>query len=365
MVSIFRRGKKLYLQFMVGGKPKQKSTGLDDTKANRQLVKKHLIPKLEAKIISGELEAELKAKETPKAFRYYAEKYLLLKEQLKTYDELSKQVDKLIEVFDKDIDAITRGEIKEWSAFALRDKTPKTVRKYLNLLGSIFDTAIEYGVIKDNPARKIKLPVHIEKHKEPFSSDEVELLLSTASGWFRNYLAIAFFTGMRPGEIIALTKDDVNLKRRTINVSKARRYGKTTTPKTVYSIREVPILDALVPYLMDQIENSSYYLFTNSKGDQFWDAKKLHPYWKEVIEQSGLMYREMYATRHTFITAMLKSGYVSVMELAQIVGHKNSTEIMNNYARFISGEHLKISKQIDPFNCKSTDSGSLIPIVKG
>ncbi len=356
VVSIFRRGSKLYLQYTVAGKRRQKSTGLDDTPANRRILKTQVIPKLEAKIVSGELEAEIKAKETPKAFRYYAEKYLFLKESLKTYDELSQQVDKLIAVFDKDIDKIKRGEIKEWVALELRRIKPKTLRKYINVLAAIFDVAIEYEVIKDNSAKNIRLPTHIAKQKEPFSPREVAILLDAADGWFRNYLAIAFYTGMRPGEIIALTKDDVNIKRRIINVSKARRYGKTSTPKTLYSIREVPIFDVLVPYLEEQLSQCGHYLFTNSRGDPLWDAKKLHPYWNNLLERTGLMYRELYSTRHTFITAMLKSGQISVMELAQIVGHKNSTEIMQNYARFISGEHLKISKKLDPFACKSTDT---------
>ena len=45
---------------------------------------------------------------------------------------------------------------------------------------------------------------------------------------------------------------------------------------------------------------------------------------------------------------MLKSGELSVLEIAQIVGHTNSKMILENYARFIKGEHMKIRRSFNP-----------------
>jgi len=365
MVSVFKRGNKLYLQFTVAGKKRQKSTGLEDTPANRRMIRTKIIPKLQAKIASGELEAEMARKEVVKDFTYYAKSYLLTKENLKTYTELSNQVDKVVAAFrDKPIDRITRADVKEWVAIMLRSKTPKTARKYINILGGIMVAAIDAGAIKDNPAKEIRLPTHYAKEKLPFSADEVARLLAIADGWFRNLLALLFYTGMRPGEALALTTDDVNLLAKTISISKNMRRGIVTTPKTRYSIRTVPILEALEPYILDQLRtvDGGGPLFPNQRGEHFWDAKKMHPYWHDVIKRSGLRYRDMYNTRHTFITAMLKSGQISVLELAQIVGHKNSTEIMQNYARFIEGEHLKISKKLNPFADTLADSDAQAPM---
>lgn len=67
------------------------------------------------------------------------------------------------------------------------------------------------------------------------------------------------------------------------------------------------------------------------------------------MSELDISYRKVYNTRHTFITAMLKSGALSVLEIAQIVGHTNSKMILENYARFIKGEHLKIRSSFNPF----------------
>jgi hypothetical protein len=59
---------------------------------------------------------------------------------------------------------------------------------------------------------------------------------------------------------------------------------------------------------------------------------------------------------------MLKSGYISASEIAQILGHTSSKTMFDHYAKFIKGEQLKINRNIDIFSEKnkitdnSTDS---------
>ena len=70
MVSIYRRGNRLYLQYPVAvgsSKRMQRSTGLTDTPANRKLLRQKVIPALEAKIASGTLLAEIEKKKARKS----------------------------------------------------------------------------------------------------------------------------------------------------------------------------------------------------------------------------------------------------------------------------------------------------------
>jgi integrase len=54
---------------------------------------------------------------------------------------------------------------------------------------------------------------------------------------------------------------------------------------------------------------------------------------------------------------MLKSEKLSVLEIAQIVGHTNSKMIIENYARYIKGEHLKISSSFNPLQINGDSRG--------
>lgn len=59
----------------------------------------------------------------------------------------------------------------------------------------------------------------------PLLPHEVKLILETAQGWFKNYLALGFMTGMRVGEIVALKWKNVNLEHREIYVCASKAKG--------------------------------------------------------------------------------------------------------------------------------------------
>ena len=358
-ISIFNRKGRLYLQFFINGKMKQKSTKLPDTKENRKLIQLEVIPKLHKAIING----EYGKKENPiKKFEWYAKKYLYSKEHLKTYWELHNIINnQLLPIFgDIKIDEISRSMIKEWCDKKLQTITPQRVRTLLNHLISIIDIAIDYEHIITNPGKNIKLPEKktIRKMK-PFSKDEVFTLLEHSEGWFKNFLAVAFYTGMRTGEIIALTWNDINFEEKYINVNKRIKKGEIGTPKTKASIRKVPILDDLIPYLKNQIQTSkNINVFINpNTNKRFYDTKHLTPYWKRLLDKVKFEYRVIYNTRHTFATNMLRAG-IPILDLAQIMGHSNIEEIMRTYAKYLPEEHLKINRKINPFTDNITDNSN-------
>lgn len=129
-----------------------------------------------------------------------------------------------------------------------------------------------------------------------------------------------------------------------------------TAPKTIGSIRDIPMFEAVKPYLKEQMKRSqSLYLFDNDKK-HINDISYFRRQWRTLIKNSGIPYRKIYNTRHTFITAMLNSGQVKIMELAAIVGHTSPRMIMSNYAGFIQDNHLKIDTNINLFEIKAGDT---------
>ena len=360
MITFFNRKGKLYVQFKANGKQYQRSTRLNDTPKNRILVQKEVIPKLQHKILSGEF-----AKQTAKIYKFseYALKYKISKEHLKTYRHLRGIVDnKLLPIFgNKEINKISRGEIKEFTDNLLLDLTPKRTRMILNTLKAIFDIALDYEHIQINPAANIKLPKHKAMQMQPFTPNEVRILLNHSNGWFQNMIALAFYTGMRQGEMIALTINDIDLESMTINIDKRIAQGEINTPKTESSIRKVPIFKALVPYLQNQLElckkEMCFSLFFNpNTKENFYDSKKLSKYWYNLLDKCGFEHRRFYNTRHSFVTNMIRSGAVSILDVSQMVGHKTIEETISTYTKFFPEEHLRISRNLDPFTDTTTDT---------
>lgn len=341
MATIRERNGILYLDYYINSKRIKRTTGLQDTKANRKKLEQEIIPRLMEKIYMNDLR-----KPEKKKFSYYHQKFVNLHRNDKSFHSRMHVYNKVNEFFGNIfVTEIKTLMVKEYLAsLNIRNSTKKD---YLGCIRGTLDIALDDEAIERNVAfgirfkREEKAPIHV------FSLDEVTSLLKNSEGMFHNYLGIALNTGMRSGEILGLMHSDILDDR--ITVKRSVSNNRITTPKTLGSVRDIPIFESLRPFLENQQKLSkSLYLFEHN-GVFIKDASFFKRRWHQLIEECGLEYRKLYSTRHTFITAMLNSEKFKIMEIAAIVGHSSPEMIMKNYAGFIKDNHLKIDTSIDLF----------------
>ncbi len=333
--------KRLYIRYFVNGQERTKSTKLEDTPKNRAFLKSEVLPILKERIANGYYERD------KLTVLHYAKVYLTGKEHLKTYFEIQSRVDKILKTFgDREVADIKVYELREWIGSI--KLSPKTLRSYVTDFRGIFELAFQDELIDVNPFDKIRLPKHEKGEIQRFSDEDMLKVLQKAPLELKNYFGIAFFTGMRSGEIIALTISDINFEKRYINVTKSISKGVIGTPKTKASIRKVPILDDCYPYLKSQVElaikKGSLYLFSKKDKRPYRDISSLNA--KRFLRHIGVQNR-VYDTRHTFISKMLNSGKVKLLELAQMVGHTNPQMILTVYSKYIQSEAVSIDLNIE------------------
>lgn len=283
---------------------------------------------------------------TSKKFSYFYEKYLKLHEQDKSFHNRIYTYRKVYEYFkDFDVHKITRWMIKEYLAsLQIKDRAKKD---YLGCLKGVIDIAMDAEIVNKNVAADITFKASEKEPIHPFSHHEVLLLLQKAEGMLKNYLGIAFYTGMRSGEILGLMHGDILTDRITIKRSISK--GRLTTPKTLGSIRDIPMFETVRPFIESQKKLSkSLYLFDYNR-EFLRDVSFFKRRWQQLIQECGIEYRKLYSTRHTFITAMLNSEKYKIMDIAAIVGHTSAEMIIKNYAGFIRDSHLKVDTNIDLF----------------
>jgi len=345
MANIYEINGKLYLNYRLNGKRIRKATGLLDTKENRKRLLKDVIPALEYKIKMGDY-----IKPDDKKFSYYFQKFLMQHEQDKSYHIRIYVYKKVNSVFGNyNVSSIKRQNIKEYLN-SINGKNA-TKREYLKCLKGVLEIALDDEVVKKNVAENITFKKEAKSPVEVFNSKEVELLISNAEGMLKNFLAISFYTGMRSGEVLGLMHQDILEDRICVRRSISR--GRVTTPKTIGSIRDIPMFDKVRPYITAQKKMSkSLYLF-DYNGSFIKDVTNFKLKWKRLIKTCEIDYRKIYATRHSFITAMLDSGKFKIMEIAAIVGHTSPQMIMTNYTGFIKDEHLKIDTNFELFDTKN------------
>jgi len=286
-------------------------------------------------------------------FNHYSSLYIEFKKhELKdsTFDKYSKIVENRIDpVFgERDIKEIRPSDIKKW-LYSIDDVGAKSKRHYLGVLSGIFQEALYDEFIDRNPVRLVKLPKYEKPSIDPFTADEVlRIMNSCEDNNFKYYVAIAFYTGMRSGEIIGLKKLDIDFDNRIINVTRSRNQYGETTPKTKYSIREIPIIDLLYPYLIEIYnQNDHEYLFVTQYNKPYIDTQVFHNhYWPPLLEKLNIPHRRLYNTRHTFATNMLYKNLVTPIQLAQLLGHANTEMVYNVYVNYIEQNYSNFKRSI-------------------
>lgn len=245
------------------------------------------------------------------------------------------------------IDHINPLIIRDW--FLESNLAAKTLRTHRILLDFALDLAVQDGLIDKNPSTSLRLEHILPKTRlvstykpDPLNKAEIVSMINAASEWFRPMITVWFFTGMRPGELIALTWDDINFDDQYIDINKSHVLGNTQTPKTDNSVRLIDMLPPVYEALKEQkkktflIGGEKGHVFRFEKSKKcFKDHRNLTRYvWKPTISRAGIRYRNQYQARHTFASQMLTEGN-DPWWLAQQLGHKGVEMINRVYGQWI------------------------------
>jgi integrase len=180
--------------------------------------------------------------------------------------------------------------------------------------------------------------LRIEKTEiKPLSMEEVRLFLEKVDIHFKDYFEVAFFTGMRPSEQIALKWDNIDFNRIKINVVDARVMGEESAPKTVASRRSIDMLPPVKEALERQSEKTflkSPYVFLSKEGNIVDIGNIRKRTWYPTLKEAGLRRRTMYEARHTFATLMLSAGE-NPNWIARMMGHTSVEMLFKKYNSYI------------------------------
>lgn len=336
MASIYTYRNILHMNVRVDGKQYRKSTGLPNTKTNKQQVIKEILPQFIESVQDPTKEVNLS---------YYIDKFLQEKQHIAkeiSYKRYKAITDNWIRVQygSKSLSSIKPSVIKKFvnTQYDL-GKSAKTIDLYLTIFGGILQEAVYDGVIDSNPVRSLKRKKKTKPTIQPFSPSEVKLLLSYSSGWFRNYIGIASHLGLRSGELIGLKWADITETH--ITIQRTRDHGIDTEPKTISSQRELPLFHSVKEFIENQrtITGEQEYLFISYRKQPFANTGSIcQHHWYPLLDQLNLPRRRLYELRHTFATNMLNSGHFKVTEIAHLMGHTTTEYLFNVYSKYIESE---------------------------
>lgn len=195
----------------------------------------------------------------------------------------------------------------------IKNKTKQNVLDYLR-------GVLDYADVSPNPCEKVSFAREQKEKIFRYLPAERDRLLDKLEGQCRVYFTIFFATGMRTGEILALTWDDWNGECFHVNKAMARR--KLTTTKTNVW-RDVYVPTWARPTINEHFTRfRGGYILQQEENPGFphLDARTLNKYWKKAHKELGLPYRRAYVCRHTRAAELLSTG-VNPAEAAKQLGH--------------------------------------------
>lgn len=242
------------------------------------------------------------------------------------------------------LDDITSVVIRKWQNKLLKEINPKTQKPYSqtyiktinNQLVAIFNYAVKYHSLKNNPCHLAgSIGKKNAEEMEIWTLEEFQKFIDTVKHKYISYVGfiVLFWTGMRIGELLALTKKDVDLERKTITINKSyqRLKGKDviTPPKTPKSKREIIISDFIVELLKEYISK----LYEPHSSTRIFPCTK-HQFEHDIVtysQKAGVKRIRIHDLRHSHASYLINHN-VNILAISQRLGHEKIETTLNIYS---------------------------------
>ena len=254
------------------------------------------------------------------------------------------------------------GSLIEAEYMNSKDNGSKLSCSTLNSIKNVLTQILHFGQSSvEITINKNMLQSFEYNDKEPvFSKDEQQKLQSYLLKDIDGYklgIYVCMLTGLRLGEICALRIENIDLAKRTIKVTQTAQRIKSTeatsktqlivsSPKTVNSIRTIPICDVLYSVLNVHMSNTTYLV----NGYEIMEPRTYQYFFCKVLDVLSIEKKNFHSLRHTFATNCIDSG-MDPKCLSEILGHSDVKTTWNRYV------HPSLEQKIKQINSFAQDYG--------
>ncbi|MFC9559922.1 tyrosine-type recombinase/integrase [Agromyces sp. NPDC056965] len=242
---------------------------------------------------------------------------------------------------DIELKRIRRSDVETWVKLLATTLAANTVHARVQNVRSVLRAAVRDKVIASDPSAGVVLPRRrrVEHAMRIPAPDTVGALYEASDEWFKTFIALCAFAGLRLGEAAGVRRSDIDFLRRALKVERQvhRQPGHELEirPPKYGSERTVHLPDGLLNVLSDHIREVGVYgleewLFPGMDGAPMLPRK--HAYtWDRLCMKIGVEGVTIHDLRHYYASGLIASG-CDVVTVQRALGHKTATVTLNTYS---------------------------------
>lgn len=249
-----------------------------------------------------------------------------------------------------------------------------SIKKICELLNPCLEFAVMKGDLNNNPMRLVKIPHQdnfIVKTKEMFSFTDAEMqAIKEVADKKRNNdepyykYAYAFVimlnTGVRVGEMLALTFDDIDIEKKTMNINKSvmsniknrdkssdnKRIQVTASTKTTNGNRIIPLSNSALHYIQEIIRYNELhsidtnYVVSATNGNQV-TARNLQRTFDLVLKEAKIEHCGLHILRHSFGSTLIRKGNIDISVISKLMGHGSQAITRAKYIHVLQEQQVQ------------------------
>ncbi|MBQ2923018.1 MAG: site-specific integrase [Clostridia bacterium] len=254
------------------------------------------------------------------------------------------------------VNEIQAMTVRRWQTELINDPKkykPTYLRTLNSQLSAIFNFAVKYYGLPYNPVQRSG-PMGKKKSDlmQFWKPDEFQLFIEAVSDKVMSKVIfnLLYWTGMRSGELLALTLNDFDFEERTVSINKnfARVDGEDLflEPKTPKSRRKI----TLPQFVCDMVKDYADKLYGYDPSDRLFEITK--HYLKSEMERgckkTGVRLIRVHDIRHSHASLLIEMGFTPLL-ISERLGHESAVITLGTYAHLYPDKQNEVAARLESF----------------